>query len=216
VQLAQLQIVAYALQLVEAVVRRSADFLKAAAQQKQASKGMQQGPAPAYVVCHTNGYAVVKSALSMIGKVGDAALRSLQGQLLLQSCTSLLLTCDSRAFIPNPLNLSLCVQLLQLLRRSEAQAAGGTRHGMSQSLAAGVTLLGRLLVTLGTELTPDDYSGSSSSMSCSLLYTAQQEKIAAAAATAPGVSSLARSGTGCVPGCWTGRGRTVYLLQIYL
>jgi hypothetical protein len=89
-------------------------------------------------------------------------VESLQGQQLLQSCTSLLLTSISimlsSSLIARPSDLGLYVYLLQLLQRSESVAAGGTYPGMSQSLAAGLSLVGRCLVALSSALTPPDNS----------------------------------------------------------
>jgi hypothetical protein len=96
-------------------------------------------------------------------------LGSLQGQLLLQSCTSLLLTYStlpSADYTIAPWSLRLCVLLLERLQPSEAlAAAGGSSYGISQSLAAGLFLIGRCFKLLSLQISPPgtDNSGSACS-----------------------------------------------------
>jgi hypothetical protein len=120
----------------------------------------------AYKHCYKVGRIGVQSALGLLSNAEQTVLGSVQGQQLLQSCMSLLLTCNSllqsKRTVASPGNMSMYVELLQLLQRSaEALAGGGSSCGMSQSLAAGLVLAGRTLVTLGTYLStrmPDDCS----------------------------------------------------------
>jgi hypothetical protein len=81
-QLRQLQSVAYTLQLVEAVIRCQAASLAAT------PKALEE-----VGLCYAcNGFDAASTALDLISRAGEAVLGSLQGQQLLQSCTSLLLT----------------------------------------------------------------------------------------------------------------------------
>jgi hypothetical protein len=165
----QLQSAAYALQLVEAVIRQHAAKDKA---RTESHKGwlpptfqQQQGNISSE---HIKGYLAARSVVQLVSGVKDAVLGSLQAQQLLQSCTSLLLTCDSivhnKQHAATPALLALSVQLLQLLQRSEAQAAAGrTSCGLSQSLAAGLALGGRCLMAIGMAIMPATTAGSGSS-----------------------------------------------------
>jgi hypothetical protein len=164
-----LQSVASTLQLVEAVVRSQAAATKRCLPDEQ---GMQLLGGPlldifsidfgAHMYC---AYIAFASALQLFPSADESdqlaqVVGSLQGQQLLQSCPSLLLT-SSSIMLSSPLNarpldLSIYVQLLQLLQRSESVAAGGTYPGISQSLAAGLSLVGRCLVALSSAVTPPD------------------------------------------------------------
>jgi hypothetical protein len=154
-QLKQLQSVGYTLQLVEAVARRQASCIKAELWGLVEQRLQQPGSAPGDLIEIT--HASATSALQLICGAGVSVLGSLQGQLLLQSCTSLLLTCSSilqnSQYVTSPSDLDVCVRLLQLLQRSEAHAAaGGSSCGMSQSLTAGLALVGRCLLAVGAGL----------------------------------------------------------------
>ena len=173
-QLQQLQSVAYTVQLVEAIVRLSADPealpLAGASQGAAQLQPRRLGAGKvlgADKVCGGTALAVVHSALSILSRAGNTVLGSLQGQQLLQSCTSLLLTCSSLlqrlGSAATPADMALYVELLQLLERSEASVTGGSSSGMSQCLAAGLAAAGRTLVALGTVLKPSSDVGSSSS-----------------------------------------------------
>jgi hypothetical protein len=176
-QLRQLQSVAYTVQLVEATVRLSADpealSLAEACQGAAQLRPHRLGAGKvlgADKVCGGTALAVVHSALSIISRAGHTVLGCLQGQQLLQSCTSLLLTCSSLSqrlgSAATPADMALYVELLQLLQRSEALVTGGSSSSVSQSLAAGLAVAGRTLVALGTVLKPplDVTSSSSTSL----------------------------------------------------
>ena len=167
-QLQQLQSVAYTVQLVEATVRLSADpEALPLAEASQGAAQLQPRRLGADKVCGGTALAVVESALSIILKAGQTVLGSLQGQQLLQSCTSLLLTCCSLlqrlGSAASPVDMSLCVHLLQLLQHSDALVTGGSSCSMFQSLAAGLAAAGRSLVVLGALLQPTLECDSSSS-----------------------------------------------------
>jgi hypothetical protein len=147
-QLQQLQSVAYTVQLVEATVRLSADpEALPLAEACQGAAQLQPRRLGADKVCGGTALAVVESALRIILKAGQTVLGSLQGQQLLQSCTSLLLTCCSLlqrlGSAASPVDMSLCVHLLQLLQHSDALVTGGSSCSMFQSLAAGLAAAGR-------------------------------------------------------------------------
>ena len=176
-QLKQLQSVAYTLQLVEAVVRRQASCIKAELWGLVEQRLQQPGSAPKELIEIT--HASATSALQLICGAGESVLGSLQGQLLLQSCTSLLLTCSSilqnSQYVASPSDLEVCVRLLQLLQRSEAHAAaGGSTCGMSQSLTAGLALVGRCLLAVGAGLNPLGTVGSGLGNSTADLGLAQK------------------------------------------
>jgi hypothetical protein len=174
IQLRQLQSVAYTLQLVEAALRGHAVSLTA-----QRAALVQGGLQPSDALWHSSfldiGYHAARAALTLARplalKASPAVLGSLQGQLLLQSCTSLLLTYSSQQLSADctstPQDLQQCVLLLQCLQQSEALAAAGgsSSCGISQSLAAGLWLVGRclLLLEIGPLGTGDGSSSSASS-----------------------------------------------------
>lgn len=133
----------------------------------EASEGDKSTLQQCYRSCYTAGLFVAETAVDLIPKA-DWAVVSLQGQQLLQSSTSLLLTCNSMLLSWSdaafPGTLSLCVRGLPLLHLAAAQAApGDTSCGMSQSLAASLALAGRCLVALGTGLSYSTSLVSSSS-----------------------------------------------------
>ena len=161
VQPEQLRSVACTLHLVEAAIRPCAAGIVAS------SSVLEPVTTSGNLAdCIQVAYDATTSAMFLIHRADDCnppaqILRSLQGQQLLQSCTSLLLTCSSimqssqaleRQLSERPSNLAMYVRLLQLLQRSEPLAAGGSSPGMSQSLAAGLSLVGRCLVALGSTI----------------------------------------------------------------
>jgi hypothetical protein len=171
-QLRQFQSVAYTLQLVEAVARHAAVWEKAhcmttstsAANAVRHPPGQQQRQTVSH--SYMLGYGAARSAVQLLSSAGQAMLGSVQGQQMLQSCTSLLLTCSSivhsRQHDASPADLALSAKLLQLLVRSEAASArlaAAGAHGssctVSRSLAAGLALAGRDLVALGSSLSLD-------------------------------------------------------------
>jgi hypothetical protein len=172
-QLRQLQSVAYTLQLVEAALRGHAVSLRA---QREAL--VQGGLQPSVALCLNSflniGYNAARAALTLARplalKASRAVLESLQGQLLLQSCTSLLLTYSSQQlradYTATPQDLGQCVLLLQCLQQSEAlAAAGGSSCSISHTLAAGLLLVGRCLLSL--DFSPGPGTGDSSSSASS-------------------------------------------------
>jgi hypothetical protein len=158
-QLRQLQSVAHTLQLVEAHIRRDAAKRKAQNEGwRPPSWDNQRGISNDHIA----GFVAARTAVQLIAGAGDAVLGSLQGQLLLQSCTSVLLTCDgivqNKQHDASPASLALCVRLLQLLQRAEPLAAADSSTcGMSQSLAAGSVLAGRCLIAVLTQLYPASF-----------------------------------------------------------
>ena len=164
-QLRQLHSAACALQLVEASLRGQAACIKAWSSALGLSVLSEHG-----LLHSVSAYASFNAATHLISRADESGLLaqvmgSLQGQQLLQSCTSLLLTSSSimqsSQLSARPADLVIFVQMLQLLQRSESIAAGGTYPGMSQSLAAGLALVGRCLVVMGTALGPPDTGDSS-------------------------------------------------------
>jgi hypothetical protein len=163
--LRQLESVGYTLQVVAAAIRQ---YAMQAATKLQAFARKRMHPHDVYIDCFLMGRSGVAAALQLISSADDAVLGSLQCQQMLQSCTSLLLTCSSLLYSSNyaasPVDLAVCVQLLQLLQQSEAfTTAGGSSCGMSQSLAAGLALVGRCLLTLELALSPAGNRDSSNS-----------------------------------------------------
>lgn len=119
-QLRQLQSIAYTLQLVEAAIRQQAVWISA---KMEASEGDKSTLQQYYRSCYTAGFFVAETAVDFIPKA-DWAVVSLQGQQLLQSSTSLLLTCNSMLLSWSdaafPGTLSLCVRGLPLLHLAAA------------------------------------------------------------------------------------------------
>jgi hypothetical protein len=157
-QLRQIHSVAYALQLVEAVIRRTSSCPNGKAAHQDVKAG--------YDFTISVSFAAALTAQSFIRKAKPAVLGSLQGQQLMQSCTSLLLTRSSllqhSGTAETQASLALCLQLLQSLLRSEPlAAAGGMGSGicMSQSLAAGLVLAGRCLMAVASAICPGSSSG---------------------------------------------------------
>jgi hypothetical protein len=177
-----LQSVAYTLQLVEAAVRRHTVSLTA--QRKAVVEGglqpnllsSQRHKGCPDIACAAAGAAM---NLTSVCKASPAVLGSLQGQLLLQSCTSLLLTYSSMLvadYTASPRSLQLCALLLRRLQQSDFEgqaAAGGSSCGISQSLTAGLSLVGRCFKLLSLQIqvnlpgAGDSSSSSSSSTSSS-------------------------------------------------
>jgi hypothetical protein len=157
-QLRQLKSIAYTLQLVEAVIRHEVTGLNGQAAQQVVKAGF------AFMI--NVSYAAALTAQGLIAKAKLAVLGSLQGQHLLQSCTSLLLTYSSMLQCSGTAacqaSCALCVHLLLLLQQSEPRAVtGGTGSGicMSQSLAAGLVPAGRCLMAVASAICPGSSSG---------------------------------------------------------
>mgnify|MGYP001807194021 CR=1 FL=1 len=132
-------------------------------------KGLQ--PGVVNLECFCDGYDAVATAFRLAARVDQFVLGSLQGQQLLQSCMSMLLTYSSLLHSTDrfftPASLLLCVQLLQLLQWTEALAAGDSSCAMSHSHAAGTLLVGRGLQRIATRLSPSYTSDKGSSKSSS-------------------------------------------------
>jgi hypothetical protein len=93
VQLRQFQSFAYTIQLLEAVIRRNGVSAAVAGESEVAvdTHGLQLSARDVNLDCFWVGYDAVGTALGLACRVDQSVLGSLQGQQLLQSCTSTLL-----------------------------------------------------------------------------------------------------------------------------
>jgi hypothetical protein len=118
-RLQQLQTLAHLLQEVEAMLRLQTQL-------QAAMLGWEEEVESKATDSCSLSFALVKSALSLLSRVAvPAAVATVQGQLLLQACTSLLLTCSSllhaKQHEPTVPELAVCVELLGLLQPAQHQ-----------------------------------------------------------------------------------------------